>query len=183
MRRKLGHRLRRRHPKQMQECVKTHDPAPSSALAELCVHFPECCGCRLGYWPDMATASSFSALPGSGSLLHDGDDEGQEAGAGAGDIIVTPGEVITDATGFLRGHGSYLSRGTLVASVAGSVQRVNKLVSVQPVSSRCGGHVGLRCAALRTLFQHAHEPVLSCGRYSGHVGDVVVGRVVEVRGN
>ena len=68
--------------------------------------------------------------------------------------IVTPGEVITaDSTQFLRGHGTYIDdRGRLVASVAGTVERVNKLISVRPPKAR----------------------------YMGEVGDVVVGRVVEV---
>ena len=68
--------------------------------------------------------------------------------------IVTPGEVITsDSSQFLRGHGTYIDdRGRLVASVAGTVERVNKLISVRPPKAR----------------------------YTGEVGDVVVGRVVEV---
>jgi exosome complex component RRP4 len=72
-----------------------------------------------------------------------------------GDIsIVTPGEVITsDSTQFLRGHGTYIdNRGRLVASIAGKVERVNKLISVRPPKAR----------------------------YTGEVGDVVVGCVVEV---
>ena len=51
-------------------------------------------------------------------------------------IIVTPGEIITDAAGFLRGHGTIVRNGSLVATIAGTVQRVNKLVSVHPVSAR-----------------------------------------------
>jgi exosome complex component RRP4 len=68
--------------------------------------------------------------------------------------VVTPGEVITsDSTQFLRGHGTYIDeQGRLVASVAGTVERVNKLISVRPPKAR----------------------------YMGEVGDVVVGRVVEV---
>lgn len=66
--------------------------------------------------------------------------------------IVTPGQVIQSGEGFLRGHGTYVAHGKLIASVAGVVQRVNKLVSVVPLKST----------------------------YSGQVGDVVVGRVTEV---
>jgi len=50
------------------------------------------------------------------------------------------------------GHGTFLREGTLVASVAGLVHRVNRVVSVRPVSAR----------------------------YVGEVGDVVVGRVTDV---
>lgn len=67
--------------------------------------------------------------------------------------IVTPGEPIEAEAGFLRGHGTLVrDDGTLIATVAGVVERVNKLVSVRPVRSR----------------------------YTGEVGDVVVGRVLEV---
>ena len=81
-------------------------------------------------------------------------------GAFAGGVVVTPGEVVTAEGGFLRGHGTYIVKGDadlgrpdkLVASVAGVVERVNKLVSVRPLRRR----------------------------YHAEVGDVVVGRVVEV---
>jgi exosome complex component RRP4 len=68
--------------------------------------------------------------------------------------IVTPGEVIvSDSKQYLRGHGTYIDdRGRMLASVAGTVEKVNKLISVRP----------------------------SKARYVGEVGDVVVGRVVEV---
>mmetsp|Transcript_5021 Transcript_5021/g.10844 ORF Transcript_5021/g.10844 Transcript_5021/m.10844 type:complete len:308 (-) Transcript_5021:994-1917(-) len=70
----------------------------------------------------------------------------------AGVNFVTPGEVVTDEAGVLRGHGTYLREGRLFASVAGRVERVNKLVSVIPISRR----------------------------YKAEVGDVVVGRIAEV---
>eukprot|EP00698_Gefionella_okellyi_P020345 TRINITY_DN6365_c0_g1_i1.p1 TRINITY_DN6365_c0_g1~~TRINITY_DN6365_c0_g1_i1.p1 ORF type:complete len:317 (-),score=49.11 TRINITY_DN6365_c0_g1_i1:30-980(-) len=66
--------------------------------------------------------------------------------------FVTPGEVITSDTSFLRGHGTYVGpSGQLIASVAGVVERVNKLITVKPLKSR----------------------------YVGEVGDVIIGRVVE----
>lgn len=66
--------------------------------------------------------------------------------------IVTPGDVITADTGFMRGHGTYLEDDCLHASVAGTVERVNKLVSVRPLKTR----------------------------YNGEIGDVVIGRVIEL---
>lgn len=56
----------------------------------------------------------------------------------------------------LRGKGTVASRadGSLVASVCGVVERVNKLVSVRPLRSR----------------------------YAAHAGDVIVGRVTEIQG-
>ncbi|KAG4304447.1 hypothetical protein PORY_002157 [Pneumocystis oryctolagi] len=69
--------------------------------------------------------------------------------------IVTPGEFITDDPQFMRGHGTYIKdKNTIYASVVGTVQRVNKLISVKPLKSRC--------------------------RYLPEIGDLVVGRIVEV---
>lgn len=67
--------------------------------------------------------------------------------------LVTPGDVITRDSGFMRGHGTYMTDDVLYASVAGVVERVNKLISVTPLKTR----------------------------YNGEIGDVVVGRVVEVQ--
>lgn len=66
-------------------------------------------------------------------------------------VVVTPGQVIASDAGFLRGHGTYVENGTLVASVAGIVEKVNQLISVRP----------LKC------------------RYIGEVGDIVVGRIAD----
>lgn len=51
-----------------------------------------------------------------------------------------------------RGHGTYEEGGDLKASVAGVKEQVNKLVSVRPLKSR----------------------------YNGQVGEVLVGRIMEV---
>ena len=67
--------------------------------------------------------------------------------------LVSPGDVITRDSGFMRGHGTYMADEVLYASVAGLVERVNKLISVTPLKTR----------------------------YNGEIGDVVVGRVVEVQ--
>jgi len=69
--------------------------------------------------------------------------------------LVAPGDVITRDGGFMRGHGTYMSQDeeVLCASVAGLVDRVNKLISVTPTKTR----------------------------YNGEIGDVVVGRVVGVQ--
>lgn len=68
------------------------------------------------------------------------------------DNLVTPGDIITSDTGFMRGHGTYMEDDRLHASVAGVVDRVNKLICVRPLKTR----------------------------YHGEVGDVVVGRIIEV---
>ncbi|KAJ8325147.1 hypothetical protein BDV3_007282 [Batrachochytrium dendrobatidis] len=66
--------------------------------------------------------------------------------------MVTPGEIITKDSAFMRGHGTFTEEQALVASVAGVVERVNKLISVKPLKSR----------------------------YNGEIGDVVVGRISEL---
>ncbi|KAG8215066.1 hypothetical protein J3R82DRAFT_8487, partial [Butyriboletus roseoflavus] len=67
--------------------------------------------------------------------------------------LTYPGESITSAHNSMRGHGTYVDREQVIASVAGSVERVNKLVTVR---------------AVRT-------------RYNAEVGDLVVGRITEVQ--
>jgi exosome complex component RRP4 len=64
--------------------------------------------------------------------------------------LVSPGEIICEAEGFLRGHGTFLDGNNILASIAGVVETVNKFVMVRALKSR----------------------------YQGEVGDVVVGRVV-----
>jgi len=65
---------------------------------------------------------------------------------------VVPGEIICEAEGYLPGHGTYVEKSNLVASVAGIFERINKLVCVKPLMTR----------------------------YTGDVGDVVVGRIIAV---
>ncbi|KAG9309898.1 hypothetical protein JVU11DRAFT_9930 [Chiua virens] len=67
--------------------------------------------------------------------------------------LTYPGETVTSALDSMRGHGTYIDKEEVIASVAGSVERVNKLVTVR---------------AVRT-------------RYSPEVGDLVVGRITEVQ--
>ncbi len=67
---------------------------------------------------------------------------------------VTPGDEITCDQTFMRGHGTYLKNDSqLIASVAGIIEPINRLISVRP---------------LRT-------------RYNGEIGDVIVGRITEVQ--
>ena len=66
--------------------------------------------------------------------------------------VVVPGEVLLASEGYLRGHGTYPCGGYLRATVSGVVTQVNKLISVVPLKSR----------------------------YVAEIGDVVVGRIVEV---
>ncbi|XP_069697991.1 exosome complex component RRP4 isoform X1 [Periplaneta americana] len=67
--------------------------------------------------------------------------------------LYTPGEIVTCSTGYMRGHGTYMEESALTASVAGVAEQVNKLISVRPIKNR----------------------------YTGEIGDVVVGRITEVQ--
>ncbi|KAI8812604.1 hypothetical protein BJ742DRAFT_673647 [Cladochytrium replicatum] len=66
--------------------------------------------------------------------------------------VVTPGEVVTSDSNYMRGHGTYSEGEKLIASVAGLIERVNKLISVKPMRAR----------------------------FTGEIGDVVVGRITEL---
>ncbi|KII87278.1 hypothetical protein PLICRDRAFT_112567 [Plicaturopsis crispa FD-325 SS-3] len=67
--------------------------------------------------------------------------------------LTCPGEPLTSSHAYMRGHGTYVEDDEVIASVAGTVERVNKLVTVR---------------AIRT-------------RYNAEVGDLVVGRITEVQ--
>ncbi|KAL0091341.1 hypothetical protein J3Q64DRAFT_1856279 [Phycomyces blakesleeanus] len=67
--------------------------------------------------------------------------------------LVNPGETVTTDQQFMRGHGTYTSGdGTVISSVSGAVERVNKLLSVRALKAR----------------------------YTPEIGDIVVGRITEV---
>ncbi|KIK68168.1 hypothetical protein GYMLUDRAFT_155664 [Collybiopsis luxurians FD-317 M1] len=67
--------------------------------------------------------------------------------------LTWPGESLTSAQDYMRGHGTYVDNEQVIASVSGFVERVNKLITVR---------------AART-------------RYNPEVGDLVVGRITEVQ--
>ncbi|XP_077274621.1 nicotinamide amidase isoform X2 [Temnothorax americanus] len=68
--------------------------------------------------------------------------------------LYTPGEEISNQPDFLRGHGTYVDEDkTLRASVAGILEKVNKLISIRPLKAR----------------------------YNGEIGDLIVGRITEVQ--
>ena len=54
--------------------------------------------------------------------------------------FVLPGQVLTSEQGYLRGHGSYSQESDegqeLVSSLAGRIERVNKLITVKSLKSR-----------------------------------------------
>ncbi|KAL3470806.1 IEC3 subunit of the Ino80 complex, chromatin re-modelling-domain-containing protein [Aspergillus californicus] len=77
--------------------------------------------------------------------------EGTDIGTG----VITPGETVTNDPQWMRGHGTYINplSTSIIATVAGNVQKTNKLLSVQPLRAR----------------------------YTPEIGDLVIGRIVEVQ--
>ncbi|GLB43384.1 putative exosome complex exonuclease RRP4 N-terminal region [Lyophyllum shimeji] len=88
----------------------------------------------------------------SEDVLMDLDDDQDPLEAG-GSKLTYPGESLTSSQAYMRGHGTYVENEEVIASVAGTMERVNKLVTVR---------------AVRT-------------RYNPEVGDLVVGRITEVQ--
>ena len=71
------------------------------------------------------------------------------------EAYVSPGQVIHSGTDCLRGHGTMLRGGEVVATISGMVEWMDQLVTVRPLGTR---YVSTTAA----------------------IGDVVVGRVSEV---
>lgn len=71
--------------------------------------------------------------------------------------VITPGEIVTEDPQWMRGHGTYIApattQPTIHSSLAGTLQRTNKLLSIHPLRSR----------------------------YAPEIGDLVVGRICEVQ--
>ncbi|CRG83572.1 Exosome complex component RRP4 [Talaromyces islandicus] len=69
--------------------------------------------------------------------------------------LVVPGESVTSDPQWMRGHGTFTTpySASIIATVAGTVQKTNKLLSVHPLRAR----------------------------YIPEIGDLVVGRIVEVQ--
>lgn len=66
--------------------------------------------------------------------------------------IVIPGEIVTEETTWMRGHGTYSLKNVTYSAVAGQITKVNKLLSVDPLK----------------------------GRYSPETGDHIIGRIIDV---
>ncbi|KAK1078870.1 Exosome complex component rrp4 [Friedmanniomyces endolithicus] len=69
--------------------------------------------------------------------------------------ILTPGQTVTDDPQWMRGHGTFAeTSGTAIRStLAGTLQKTNKLLSIVPLRAR----------------------------YTPEIGDLVIGRIVEVQ--
>ncbi|KJZ78227.1 hypothetical protein HIM_02265 [Hirsutella minnesotensis 3608] len=80
---------------------------------------------------------------------------GPDFGDDAAQEILTPGTVVTTNPQWMRGHGTYVPAGStsIVSSLAGTLTRTNKLLSVRPLRAR----------------------------YTPEIGDLVVGRIAEVQ--
>ena len=74
--------------------------------------------------------------------------------------ILTPGQLVTQDAQWMRGHGTFTSTSaqdsdmeTIRSTLAGTLQRTNKLLSITPLRAR----------------------------YTPEIGDLVIGRIVEVQ--
>ncbi|QIW95777.1 hypothetical protein AMS68_001295 [Peltaster fructicola] len=69
--------------------------------------------------------------------------------------VICPGQSITDDAQWMRGHGTYAldDAGDIRSTLAGTLQKTNKLLSVVPLRAR----------------------------YTPEIGDLVIGRIVEVQ--
>lgn len=69
--------------------------------------------------------------------------------------ILTPGQTVTSDIQWMRGHGTYAAPASaaILSTLAGTLQKTNKLLSVVPLRAR----------------------------YTPEIGDLVIGRVVEVQ--
>lgn len=69
--------------------------------------------------------------------------------------IITPGQTVTDDPQWMRGHGTFAASetSTIRSTLAGTLQKTNKLLSVVPLRAR----------------------------YTPEIGDLVIGRIVEVQ--
>ena len=91
----------------------------------------------------------------------DSDDEGMDIDSiptghkNASTTIITPGQTVTDDPQWMRGHGTFTSStsATIHSTLAGTLQKTNKLLSIVPLRAR----------------------------YTPEIGDLVIGRVVEVQ--
>lgn len=80
------------------------------------------------------------------------DDEVMQDAYTKPEALVTPGELITEEPTWMRGHGTYALGNQTYSSVAGTILKVNKLLSVKPLK----------------------------GRYMPETGDHIVGRIIDV---
>ncbi|KAE8445324.1 hypothetical protein EG329_013562 [Mollisiaceae sp. DMI_Dod_QoI] len=96
--------------------------------------------------------------PENGGVDLEGDSDmrpAKRARYGSAKDLVTPGETVTDDPQWMRGHGTFIAPASteIIAIVAGTVQKTNKLLSVRPLRAR----------------------------YTPEIGDLVVGRIIEVQ--
>ncbi|MCJ1311908.1 exosome non-catalytic core subunit rrp4 [Agyrium rufum] len=118
---------------------------------------------RVATSPGAQSQSDVECVEENGDINMGGDERPSKRAKLSSRSIVTPGESITDDPQWMRGHGTFVAPNSLrdtssksqeiIATVAGTIQRTNKLLSVRPLRAR----------------------------YTPEIGDLVVGRIVEVQ--
>ncbi|KAI7338966.1 hypothetical protein KC315_g1497, partial [Hortaea werneckii] len=92
---------------------------------------------------------------------HDADSDSEmdiddlPSGHSQSNTIITPGQTVTDDPQWMRGHGTFTEGDSVSirSTLAGTLQKTNKLLSVVPLRAR----------------------------YTPEIGDLVIGRIVEVQ--
>lgn len=100
--------------------------------------------------------AAYTHYSGDRPRKHDADlDEDMELDTDAGPRLAMPGQPVASSTLYMRGHGCYIdaANSEIISSLSGTVDRVNKLISVHSARTR----------------------------YRPEVGDLVIGRVTEVQ--
>ncbi|KAL5513266.1 RRP4 [Sanghuangporus vaninii] len=85
--------------------------------------------------------------------------------------LTSPGVPLTSSRAFMRGHGTYVDGDEVIASVAGTIERVNKLLTIRDDST----------VPIMVLIRLTKTfSTVQTNRYNPEVGDLVVGRITEV---
>lgn len=79
------------------------------------------------------------------------------AGCGSSSPVFLLFPAATDPLLHVRGHGTYVQDENILASVAGTLERVNKLVSVKPLRTKC---VFLSLPRPSFLLSNSHSPLV-----------------------
>lgn len=112
---------------------------------------------RAGAPSGVATYTHESGLGGPSEVHARITDDALEDDSSTDQVVLTamPGQAVASIPPYMRGHGTYVDvvNEELVASLSGTIERVNKLISVHPARTR----------------------------YRPEVGDLVIGRITEVQ--
>ena len=105
--------------------------------------------------PPPSHARHYSPADSGGDEGMDIDDLSYGHAANKSTNIIAPGQTVTDDPQWMRGHGTFATENSTIirSTLAGTLQKTNKLLSIVPLRAR----------------------------YNPEIGDLVIGRIVEVQ--